>query len=74
MPDTVTPLHGYIRADIPLKVLETDIVDVASSPGNGLLEILTEDGTLRLIISGDAADDLLIDLHQFLERERSAGR
>jgi hypothetical protein len=32
----------------------------------GVLEISTEDGVLRLAISGDAAKDLKVDLDQFL--------
>ena len=32
----------------------------------GVLEISTEDGALRIAMSGDAAKDLRIDLDQFL--------
>jgi len=39
------------------------------SPLAGVLEISTEDGVLRLAISGDAAKDLKIDLDQFLAEE-----
>jgi hypothetical protein len=33
---------------------------------------LTEDGVLRLAISGDVAKDLRIDLDQFLAEERNS--
>ena len=38
----------------------------SANPLVGVLEISTEDGALRLAISGDAAKDLRIDLDQFL--------
>jgi hypothetical protein len=40
-----------------------------TNPLAGFLEISTEDGVLRLAISGAAAKDLLIDLDQFLAEE-----
>jgi len=36
------------------------------TPLTGILEIFTEDGRLQLMISGDAAANLRIDLVQFL--------
>jgi hypothetical protein len=41
----------------------------STSPLTGILEISTEDGVLRLAISGDAARDLRIDFDQFLAQE-----
>ena len=41
----------------------------STKPLAGVLEISTEDGVLRLAISGDAAKDLKIDLDQFLAQE-----
>jgi hypothetical protein len=49
-----------------LKVLETFISASATTPLAGYLDISTEDGLLRLVISGDVAADLRIDLDQFL--------
>jgi hypothetical protein len=61
-------IRGYVRADVPLNVLDTD-VRKSSNPLAGVLEISTEDGVLRLAINGDAAKDLKIDLDQFLAQE-----
>jgi hypothetical protein len=41
----------------------------STSPLAGVLEISTEDGVVRLAISGDAAKDLKIDLDQLLAQE-----
>ena len=60
------PIQGYVRADVPLNMLETTVEKSSTNPLAGLLEISTEDGVLRLAISGDAAKDLRIDLDQFL--------
>jgi hypothetical protein len=54
---------------VPLKVLDTAVHKSATDPLAGFLEISTEDGVLRLEISGDAAEDLRIDLDQFLAQE-----
>jgi hypothetical protein len=62
-------LQDYIRADVPLNVLDTTVQRSATHPLAGILEISTEDGVLRLAISGDAAEDLRIDLDQFLAQE-----
>jgi hypothetical protein len=64
-----TLIEGYVRADVPLNVLETSVHKSSTSPLGGVLEISTEDGVLRLTISGDAAKDLKIDLDQFLAQE-----
>lgn len=66
MTKTQEALQGYIRADVPLKLLETAVTISATTPLVGYLNILTEDGLLRLEIGGDVADDLRIDLNQFL--------
>jgi hypothetical protein len=63
------PIPGYVRADAPLKVLETSVQKTSTSPLAGVLEISTEDGVLRLALSGDAAKDLKIDLDQLLAQE-----
>ena len=60
------PIQGYVRADVPLNVLDTAVQRSSTNPIAGFLEISTEDGVLRLAISADAADDLRIDLDQFL--------
>ena len=60
------PIQGYVRTGIPLNVLETTVERFSTNPLAGVLEISTEDGVLRLAISGDAAKDLRIDLDQFL--------
>lgn len=60
------PIQGYVRGNVPLNVLETTVEKVSISPLAGVLEISTEDGVLRLAIIGDAANDLRIDLDQFL--------
>lgn len=62
-------IQGYVRADVPLKVLDTSVHTSSTSPLAGVLDISTEDGVLRLAISGDAARDLKIDLDQFLAQE-----
>jgi hypothetical protein len=63
------PIQGYVRADVPLNVLGTSVQKSSTNPLAGLLEISTEDGVLRLAISSDAAEDLKIDLYQFLAQE-----
>jgi hypothetical protein len=62
-------LQDYIRADVPLNVLDTTVQRSATQPLAGILEISTEDGVLRLAISSDTAKDLRIDLDQFLAQE-----
>ena len=62
-------IQGYVRADVPLKVLDTSVHKSSTSPLAGVLEISTEDGMLHLAISGDAAKDLRIDLDQLLAQE-----
>ena len=62
-------IQGYVRTDVPLNVLDTSVHKSSTSPLAGVLEISTEDGVLRLAISGDAAQDLRIDLDQFLAQE-----
>ena len=66
------PIQGYIRADVPLRALETAVQVSTIDPLAGLLEISTEDGVLRLAMSGDVAKDLRIDLDQFLAEERNS--
>ena len=66
------PIQGYIRADVPLRVLETAVQMSTIDPLTGFLEISTEDGVLRLAMSGDVAKDLRIDLDQFLAEERNS--
>jgi hypothetical protein len=62
-------IRGYIRADVPLRVLDTVLHKSSSDPSVGVLEISTEDGVLRLEISRDAVQDLRIDLSQFIGEE-----
>jgi hypothetical protein len=63
------PIQGYVRSNVPLNVLDTAVQKSTTNPLAGFLEISTEDGVLRLAISGDAAEDLRIDLEQFLAQE-----
>jgi hypothetical protein len=62
-------IQGYVRVDVPLNVLDTTVHKSSMNPLAGVLEISTEDGVLRLAITGDAAKDLRIDLDQFLAQE-----
>ena len=63
------PTQGYVRADVPLNVLDTSVHKSSTGPLAEVLEISTEDGVLRLAISVDGAKDLKIDLDQFLAQE-----
>jgi hypothetical protein len=63
------PIKAYIRAE-GLSVLATEAVLDKPTPLAGYLDILTEDGRLRLALTGSAAADLLIDLKQFLALEQ----
>lgn len=63
------PIQGYIRADVPLRILDTAMHKPSDDPSVGILEISTEDGVLRLAISTDAIQDLQIDLSQFIGEE-----
>jgi hypothetical protein len=62
------PIQGYVRSDVPLRILDTALHKSSSDPW-GILEISTEDGVLRLVISRDAVQDLLIDLNQYIGEE-----
>ena len=63
------PIQGYVRTNVPLRILDTAVQKSPSDPSEGFLEISTEDGVLRLSISSDAAKDLQIDLNQFIGDE-----
>ena len=63
------PIQGYVRAAVPLNVLDTALHKSSSDASVGFLDISTEDGVLRLAISIDAARDLRIDLNQLLGEE-----
>jgi hypothetical protein len=65
------PIKEYVRADADLTVLASGVVLVTAAPLKGYLEIVTEDGRLRLVITGGAAADLIIDLKQFLALEQA---
>ena len=64
------PIKEYVRADADLTVLASDVVLDTAAPLKGYLEIVTEDGRLRLVITDGAAADLIIDLKQFLGQAR----
>jgi hypothetical protein len=63
------PKKAYIRAE-GLSVLATEAVLDKPTPLAGYLNILTEDGPVRLALTGSAAADLLIDLKNFLALEQ----
>ena len=63
------PIPGYVRSDVPLRILDTALHKSSGDPSVGVLEISTEDGVLRLAISRDAVQDLQIDLNQFIGEE-----
>ena len=60
------PIQGYVRSDMPLRILDTALHKSTDDPSVGILEISTDDGVLRLVINTDAARDLQIDLNQFI--------
>lgn len=60
------PIQGYVRADVPLRILDTALRKSSSDPSEGFLELSTQDGVLRLSMSSDAARNLQIDLDQFI--------
>ena len=60
------PIQGYVRSDVPLRILDTALHKSTSDRLVGILEISTDDGVLRLVINADAARDLQIDLNQFI--------
>lgn len=67
----IPPSPGYTRNSAVLPLRDNEITVVREDgPLLGRLELVTEDGRLCLALSGDAAADLLIDLKQFLARER----
>lgn len=63
------PIQGYVRSDVPLRILDTALHKSSSDSSMGVLDISTEDGVLRLVISRDAVQDLLIDLDQYIAEE-----
>jgi hypothetical protein len=63
------PIQGYVRTDVPLRILDTVLHRSSSDPSIGVLDISTEDGVLRLAISSDAAIDLQIDSNRFMGAE-----
>lgn len=66
MTDGLETRRGYIRAQADLKLLDSSAVQAFANPGSGYLDLLTEDGRLRLTLSRNVAEDLMIDLQQFL--------
>ena len=48
------PMQGYVRSDVPLRILDTALHKSPSDTSVRVLEISTEDGVIRLLISGDA--------------------
>jgi hypothetical protein len=60
------PIQGYVRTNVPLRILDTAVQKSPNDPSEAFLEISTEDGVVRLSISNEAARDLQIDLAQFL--------
>ena len=67
MTKQIEPRDGYIRAQVELKLLDSSAVASFNDPKSGYLDLLTEDGRLRLALSSAAAEDLIIDLQQFLK-------
>jgi hypothetical protein len=63
------PINGYVRTE-GLSVLATEIILRQAKPLSGYLDIGTEDGRLRLLITGSAAADLIVDLQNFLALEQ----
>jgi hypothetical protein len=61
-----------MRAGKPLKLLETSVSVLTTNPLTGCLEISTDEGLIRLAITGDVAADLRIDINQFLAAQQSA--
>ena len=62
-------MQGYVRTNVPLRILDIALQRSSSDPLEGFLEISTEDGVLRLSMSSDAARDLQIDLDQFIGQQ-----
>jgi hypothetical protein len=62
-------IKGYVRAE-GLNILATEATLDKTKPLTGFLDILTEDGRMRLAITGGAAADLMIDLKNFLALEQ----
>jgi hypothetical protein len=60
------PIQGYVRSDVPLRILDTALHKSTSDPSVGILDISTDDGVLRLVMNTDAARNLQIDLNQFV--------
>ena len=54
---TDKPIKGYVRAE-GQSVLTTEVVLEKAKPLSGYLDIGTDDGRLRLAITGTAAADL----------------
>ena len=63
----IEPRNGYIRVNAGLELLDSSAVASFDDPTSGYLDLLTADGRLRLAISHRAAEDLIIDLQQFLK-------
>jgi hypothetical protein len=59
-------IQGYVRSNVPLRILDVALQKSPGDPLEGVLEISTEDGVLRLSMSSEAARDLQIDLDQFI--------
>ena len=57
------------RRHFRLQRYYSEIVVGSTCPLHGLITIVTDECTLRFLIGGDAAADLLIDLKQFLDQE-----
>ena len=66
MTSPIDTMDGYIRAQAGLRLLDSAAAVASDDPAFGYLDLLTEDGRLRLTMTHNAAEDLLIDLQQFL--------
>ena len=71
MSDNRPPPAGSMRAGEPLKIFETSVSVLTTNPLTGCLEISTEEGLIRLTLTGDVAADLRIDINQFLAAQQS---
>ena len=68
MASQIEARKDYVRAHAGLKLLDSSAVVSFDDPRSGYLDLLTEDGRLRLTMSHQAAEDLMIDLQQFLSK------
>jgi hypothetical protein len=64
---------GYVRCEMLMPVLASKIMPISESPSRRVLALLTEDGSLALGITAEAAQEMADQLTKAAADMRKAG-